>query len=199
MDYKNAGVDIEAGYKSVELMKDAVKGTLRPEVLGGLGGFSGAFSLEKIKEMEEPILLSGTDGCGTKVKLAFIMDKNDTIGIDDDPILLVGFPWFVLRQCPLVWPYGLIPISRRSVVLSVAGIYHDYLIHNAVAVPVVVVEIHLTVKRQASLDNERVGVLVVVVHVLAVVCPVLLCGERSPNIEIHIEDAVALVEEILVE
>ncbi len=82
MDYKKAGVDIEAGYKSVELMKDAVKSTLRPEVLGGIGGFSGAFSLAKIKEMEEPIILSGTDGCGTKVKLAFIMDKHDTIGID---------------------------------------------------------------------------------------------------------------------
>ena len=82
MDYKNAGVDIEAGYKSVELMKEHVKKTMRPEVLGGLGGFSGAFSLAKIKEMEEPVLLSGTDGCGTKVKLAMIMDKHDTIGID---------------------------------------------------------------------------------------------------------------------
>ncbi len=82
MDYKNAGVDIEAGYKSVELMKKYVKETMRPEVLGGLGGFSGAFSLDAIKKMEEPILLSGTDGCGTKVKLAFIMDKHDTIGID---------------------------------------------------------------------------------------------------------------------
>lgn len=82
MDYKNAGVDIEAGYKSVELMKQYVKGTMRPEVLGGLGGFSGAFSLAKIKEMEEPVLLSGTDGCGTKVKLAMVMDKHDTIGID---------------------------------------------------------------------------------------------------------------------
>ncbi len=82
MDYKNAGVDIEAGYKSVELMKEHVKRTMRAEVLGGLGGFSGAFSLAKIKEMEEPVLLSGTDGCGTKVKLAFIMDKHDTIGID---------------------------------------------------------------------------------------------------------------------
>ena len=82
MDYKNSGVDIEAGYKSVELMKEHVKGTMRPEVLGGLGGFSGAFSLEKIKDMEEPTLVSGTDGCGTKVKLAFIMDKHDTIGID---------------------------------------------------------------------------------------------------------------------
>ena len=82
MDYKKAGVDIEAGYKSVELMKEHVKKTMRPEVLGGLGGFSGAFSLAKIKEMEEPVLLSGTDGCGTKVKLAMVMDKHDTIGID---------------------------------------------------------------------------------------------------------------------
>ena len=82
MDYKKAGVDIEAGYKSVELMKDAVKATFRPEVLGGIGGFSGAFSLSKIKEMEDPVLLSGTDGSGTKVKLAFTMDKHDTIGID---------------------------------------------------------------------------------------------------------------------
>lgn len=82
MDYKKAGVDIEAGYKSVELMKAFVKETMRPEVMGGIGGFSGAFSLGKIKEMEKPVLLSGTDGCGTKVKLAFLMDKHDTIGID---------------------------------------------------------------------------------------------------------------------
>ncbi|MBQ2406179.1 MAG: phosphoribosylformylglycinamidine cyclo-ligase [Lachnospiraceae bacterium] len=82
MDYKNAGVDIEAGYESVELMKKFVKGTMRPEVLGGLGGFSGAFSLDAIKKMDDPVLLSGTDGCGTKVKLAFLMDKHDTIGID---------------------------------------------------------------------------------------------------------------------
>ncbi len=82
MDYKNAGVDIEAGYKSVELMKKHVLETMRPEVLTGLGGFSGAFSMKNIKNMEHPVLLSGTDGCGTKVKLAFIMDKHDTIGID---------------------------------------------------------------------------------------------------------------------
>ncbi len=82
LDYKSSGVDIEAGYASVEMMKAYVKETMRPEVLGGLGGFSGAFSLEKIKAMEDPILLSGTDGCGTKVKLAFLMDKHDTIGID---------------------------------------------------------------------------------------------------------------------
>lgn len=82
MDYKNAGVDIEAGYKSVELMKKYVKETMRPEVLGGLGGFSGAFSLGAIKDMERPTLVSGTDGVGTKLKLAFIMDKHDTVGID---------------------------------------------------------------------------------------------------------------------
>ena len=82
MDYKKAGVDIEAGYKAVELMKTHVKQTMRPEVLGGLGGFAGAFDLTAIKNMEEPVLLSGTDGCGTKVRLAFVMDKHDTIGID---------------------------------------------------------------------------------------------------------------------
>ena len=82
MDYKSAGVDIEAGYRSVELIKDFVKGTARPEVIGGLGGFLGAFSLAGIKKMEDPVLLSGTDGVGTKIKLAFILDKHDTIGID---------------------------------------------------------------------------------------------------------------------
>mgnify|MGYP001136065122 FL=1 len=82
MDYKAAGVDIEAGYRSVELMKEYVKGTMRPEVLGGLGGFSGAFSLGKIKEMEKPVLLSGTDGVGTKIQLAFLLDRHDTVGID---------------------------------------------------------------------------------------------------------------------
>ena len=102
MDYKSAGVDIEAGYKSVELMKGYVKETFRPEVLGAIGGFSGAFSLKAIKEMEEPILLSGTDGCGTKVKLAFVMDKHDTIGIDavamcvNDVICAGGEPLFFL-------------------------------------------------------------------------------------------------------
>lgn len=82
MDYKNAGVDIEAGYKSVELMKKYVKETMRPEVLGGLGGFSGAFSLDSFKGMEKPTLVSGTDGVGTKLKLAFLLDKHDTVGID---------------------------------------------------------------------------------------------------------------------
>ena len=82
MDYKNAGVDIEAGYRSVELMKKHIAKTMRPEVLGGIGGFSGAFSMKAFKDMEEPTLVSGTDGCGTKVKLAMVMDKHDTIGID---------------------------------------------------------------------------------------------------------------------
>lgn len=82
MDYKNAGVDIEAGYQSVELMKKYVKETMRPEVLGGIGGFSGAFSMEAVKNMEKPTLVSGTDGVGTKIKLAFLMDKHDTVGID---------------------------------------------------------------------------------------------------------------------
>ena len=82
MDYKNAGVDIEAGYKSVELMKEHVAKTKRPEVLGGLGGFAGAFDLSAVKGMDEPVLLSGTDGVGTKLKLAFELEKYDTVGID---------------------------------------------------------------------------------------------------------------------
>ncbi len=82
MDYKRAGVDIEAGYQAVELMKEHVKKTMRPEVMGGLGGFSGAFSAAAFKNMEEPVLLSGTDGVGTKLKLAFLLDRHDTIGID---------------------------------------------------------------------------------------------------------------------
>ncbi len=82
MDYKKAGVDIEAGYKAVDLMKEHIKGTMRKEVLGGIGGFSGAFSLESFKNMEQPTLISGTDGVGTKLKLAFLLDKHDTIGID---------------------------------------------------------------------------------------------------------------------
>ena len=82
IDYKRAGVDIEAGYRAVELMKTHVKNTMRPEVMGGLGGFSGAFNMSAFKEMEEPILLSGTDGVGTKLKLAFLLNRHDTIGID---------------------------------------------------------------------------------------------------------------------
>lgn len=82
MDYKKAGVDIEAGYKSVELMKEHIKKTMRPEVLTNIGGFSGAFSMDAFKNMEHPTLVSGTDGVGTKLKLAFLMDRHDTVGID---------------------------------------------------------------------------------------------------------------------
>ncbi len=82
MDYKNSGVDIEAGYKSVELIKEHIKKTMREEVLTNIGGFSGAFSMTKFKDMENPTLVSGTDGVGTKLKLAFILDKHDTVGID---------------------------------------------------------------------------------------------------------------------
>ena len=102
MDYKTAGDDIEAGYRSVELMKKHVKETMRPEVLGGLGGFSGAFSMDKIKQMEHPVLLSGTDGVGTKIKLAFLMDRHDTVGIDcvamcvNDVVCAGGEPLFFL-------------------------------------------------------------------------------------------------------
>lgn len=102
MDYKNAGVDIEAGYKSVELMKKHVQETMRSEVLGGLGGFSGAFSLAAFKGMEKPTLVSGTDGVGTKLKLAFLMDKHDTVGIDcvamcvNDIVCAGGEPLFFL-------------------------------------------------------------------------------------------------------
>ena len=102
MDYKTSGVDIEAGYKSVELMKKYVAETKRVEVLGGIGGFSGAFSLAAIKNMEDPILLSGTDGVGTKIKLAFELNKHDTIGIDcvamcvNDVVCAGGEPLFFL-------------------------------------------------------------------------------------------------------
>jgi phosphoribosylformylglycinamidine cyclo-ligase len=102
MDYKKAGVDIEAGYRSVELIKKHVKATMRPEVLGHLGGFSGAFAMSAFKDMEKPVLVSGTDGVGTKLKLAFLMDKHDTVGIDcvamsvNDIACVGGEPLFFL-------------------------------------------------------------------------------------------------------
>lgn len=82
MDYKKAGVDIEAGYKAVDLMKEHIGRTMRKEVLTDIGGFSGAFSLESFRGMEQPTLVSGTDGVGTKLKIAFLLNKHDTIGID---------------------------------------------------------------------------------------------------------------------
>lgn len=82
MDYKSAGVDVEAGYKSVELIKRHVQGTYTKDVLNDLGSFSGLFSLSAARDMKEPVLVSGTDGVGTKLKIAFLMDKHDTVGID---------------------------------------------------------------------------------------------------------------------
>mgnify|MGYP000968422813 CR=1 FL=1 len=79
--YKEAGVDVEAGYKAVKLMKKHVDRTFRPEVLSGIGGFGGLFLLDRQK-YNEPVLVSGTDGVGTKLKIAFLMDKHDTVGID---------------------------------------------------------------------------------------------------------------------
>ena len=123
MDYKNAGVDIEAGYKSVELMKKHVKETMRPEVLGGLGGFSGAFSMDAVKNMEKPVLLSGTDGVGTKIKLAFLLDKHDTIGIDcvamcvNDVACAGGEPLFFLDYIACGKNY---PEKIASIVAGVA-------------------------------------------------------------------------------
>lgn len=120
MDYKKSGVDIEAGYKSVELMKEAVKSTMREEVLGGIGGFSGAFSLAKIKEMEEPVLLSGTDGCGTKVKLAFIMDKHDTIGIDAVAMLTMLYVLVESHSSSLITSHAARIIQKRLLLSLVA-------------------------------------------------------------------------------
>lgn len=79
--YKDAGVDVEAGYESVRLMRKHVAKTFRPEVLTDIGGFGGLFALDKSK-YDEPVLVSGTDGVGTKLKIAFLMDKHDTVGID---------------------------------------------------------------------------------------------------------------------
>lgn len=80
-NYKDAGVDVEAGYKAVNLMKAHIQKTMRPEAINEIGGFSGAFSLENMN-YKEPVLVSGTDGVGTKLKIAFLMDKHDTVGID---------------------------------------------------------------------------------------------------------------------
>ena len=88
--YKSAGVDVTAGYEAVRLMKDSVARTKTDAVLGGLGGFGGLVQLLDVKNMKEPVLVSGTDGCGTKVKLAFLMDKHDTVGID----------WHARPPCP---------------------------------------------------------------------------------------------------
>ena len=80
-EYKKAGVDVEAGYKSVELIKKHISRTLKPGVLGGIGGFGGMF-MPDLSGYRQPVLVSGTDGVGTKLKLAFSLDKHDTVGID---------------------------------------------------------------------------------------------------------------------
>ena len=140
MDYKHAGVDIEAGYKSVELMKEHVKKTLRPEVLTGLGGFSGAFSMERFKQMEKPTLVSGTDGVGTKLKLAFLMDKHDTIGIDcvamcvNDIACAGGEPLFFLDYiaCGKNYPEKIADIVKGVAVLpeEEAEVHFHLTVHN---------------------------------------------------------------------
>ena len=118
MDYKDSGVDIEAGYKAVELMKKHVAKTLRPEVMGGLGGFAGAFDLSAIKNMDEPVLLSGTDGVGTKLKLAFEMDVHNTVGIDcvamcvNDIACAGGEPLYFLDYI-IIYYSNLFPIVFR--------------------------------------------------------------------------------------
>ena len=81
LTYRDAGVDIDAGNRSVQLIKDSVRATYRPEVLGDLGGFGGLFALD-VKKFKEPVLVSGTDGVGTKLKLAFMLNKHDTVGQD---------------------------------------------------------------------------------------------------------------------
>ena len=81
LTYKDAGVDTKEGERAVSLMKEHVKGTFNKNVLTGLGSFGSLFALD-VKDMKEPVLVSGTDGVGTKLKLAFLMDKHDTVGID---------------------------------------------------------------------------------------------------------------------
>lgn len=79
--YKDAGVDVESGYKAVSLMKEHISKTLTPQVIGGIGNFAGLYALD-LENISEPILVSGTDGVGTKLQLAFLLNKHDTIGID---------------------------------------------------------------------------------------------------------------------
>lgn len=120
--YKEAGVDVTAGYKSVELMKKYVQSTYTEGVIGDLGGFGGLFAPD-ITNMKEPILVSGTDGVGTKLKLAFLMNKHDTIGQDcvamcvNDIICCGAKPLFFLDYMSL-WKN--IPEMVASIVKGVA-------------------------------------------------------------------------------
>ena len=117
--YKDAGVDVEAGYESVKLMKDDVRRTFRPEVLTDIGGFGGLFALNKEK-YDEPVLISGTDGVGTKLKIAFLADRHDTVGIDcvamcvNDIICSGAEPLFFLDYiaCGKNYPHKIAEIVR---------------------------------------------------------------------------------------
>jgi len=121
-NYKEAGVDVHAGYKAVELMKSHVGKTMRPEVLSGIGGFGGLFSLGGMN-LKEPVLVSGTDGVGTKLKIAFLMDRHDTVGIDcvamcaNDVICSGAQPLFFLDYIALG---KLVPEKVEQIVKGVA-------------------------------------------------------------------------------
>ena len=123
LTYKDAGVDIDAGNRSVELIKNSVRATYRPEVLGDLGGFGGLFALNSGK-YKEPVLVSGTDGVGTKLKLAFMLDKHDTIGQDavamcvNDILVQGAEPLFFLDYLAVG---KLLPEQVADVVTGVAG------------------------------------------------------------------------------
>ncbi|TLM66266.1 MAG: phosphoribosylformylglycinamidine cyclo-ligase, partial [Actinobacteria bacterium] len=80
--YRDAGVDTAEGARAVERIRAAVRSTRRPEVIGDIGGFGGLFSAAAFKDMTEPVLVSGTDGVGTKIELAKLLDRHDTVGID---------------------------------------------------------------------------------------------------------------------
>lgn len=121
--YKEAGVDVQAGYRAVELMKSHVGKTMRPEVLAGIGGFGGLFSLEGMN-LKSPVLVSGTDGVGTKLKIAFLLDRHDTVGIDcvamcvNDVVCSGAQPLFFLDYIALG---KLVPEKVEQIVKGVAN------------------------------------------------------------------------------
>lgn len=96
--YKDAGVDVERGYEAVRRMKQHVAATFDENVLGGLGSFGGFYSIEN-ENVEKPVLVAGTDGVGTKLKLAFLMDKHDTVGIDCVAMCVTISPAAVHSRC----------------------------------------------------------------------------------------------------
>ena len=123
LTYRDAGVDIDAGNESVKLIKDSVRATYRPEVLGDLGGFGGLFALQAAK-YKEPVLVSGTDGVGTKLRLAFMLDKHDTVGQDavamcvNDILVQGAEPLFFLDYLAVG---KLVPEQAAAVVKGVAA------------------------------------------------------------------------------